>query len=126
MAIKPKYYETLYVVRPDIKEEELSKIQQKLNEALSAHEAVIIKSDKWAQRELAYEIKDYSRGLYYIIIFTAKLVPRAKVKASLPKLVPRAKVKASLPKLVPRAKAKTSLPKPLPRQKERADGITAR
>ncbi len=71
MAIKPKYYETLYVVRPDIKEEELSKIQQKLNEALSAHEAEIIKSDKWAQRELAYEIKDYSRGVYYIIIFTA-------------------------------------------------------
>ena len=71
MAIKPKYYETLYIVRPDIKEEELSKIQQKLNEALSAHEGEIIKSDRWAQRELAYEIKDYSRGVYYIIIFTA-------------------------------------------------------
>ena len=71
MAVKLKYYETLYVVRPDIKEEELSKIQQKLNEALSAHEAEIVKSEKWAQRELAYEIKDYSRGVYYIIVFTA-------------------------------------------------------
>jgi len=71
MAVKPKYYETLYVVRPDIKEEELSKIQQKLNEALAANEGEIIKSDKWAQRELAYEIKDYSRGVYYIIVFTA-------------------------------------------------------
>ncbi|MEW6145598.1 MAG: 30S ribosomal protein S6 [Thermodesulfobacteriota bacterium] len=71
MAVKPKYYETLYVVRPDIKEEELAKIQQKLNEALSAHEAEVIKSDKWAQRELAYEIKDYGRGVYYIIVFSA-------------------------------------------------------
>ena len=71
MAIKPNYYETLYVVRPDIKEEELTKIQQKLNEALSAHEGEIIKSDKWAQRELAYEIKNYTRGTYYIIIFKA-------------------------------------------------------
>ena len=71
MAVKPNYYETLYVVRPDIKEEELAKIQQKLNEALSAHEGEIIKSDKWAQRELAYEIKKYTRGTYYIIIFKA-------------------------------------------------------
>ncbi len=71
MAVKPKYYETLYIVRPDIKEEELAKIQQKLNEALAAHEGEIVKSDRWAQRELAYEIQDYSRGVYYIIVFTA-------------------------------------------------------
>jgi small subunit ribosomal protein S6 len=71
MAIKPKYYETLYVVRPDIKEEELAKIQQKLNESISANEGEIIKSDKWAQRELAYEIKKYTKGVYYIIIFKA-------------------------------------------------------
>lgn len=71
MAIKPNYYETLYVVRPDIKEEELAKIQQKLNESISANEGEIIKSDKWAQRELAYEIKNYTRGIYYIMIFKA-------------------------------------------------------
>ena len=142
MAIKPKYYETLYVVRPDIKEEELSKIQQKLNEALSAHEAEIIKSDKWAQRELAYEIKDYSRGVYYIIIFTALPGAIAELERHLRfyntdvlrfitvaisdnaakrrKPLPRAKVKASLPKPPPRAKVKASLPKPLPRAKVKA------
>jgi len=71
MAIKSKYYETLYVVRPDIKEEELAKIQQKLDEALAANEGEVIRSDKWAQRELAYEIKDYKKGTYYIIVFKA-------------------------------------------------------
>lgn len=71
MAIKPNYYETLYVVRPDIKDEELAKIQQRLNETLAAYEGEIIKSDKWAQRELAYEIKNYTRGVYYIIVFRA-------------------------------------------------------
>ncbi|MFI5324120.1 MAG: 30S ribosomal protein S6, partial [Thermodesulfobacteriota bacterium] len=25
----------------------------------------------WAQRELAYEIKNYTRGVYYIMIFKA-------------------------------------------------------
>ncbi len=71
MAIKPNFYETLYVVRPDIKEEELTKVQQKLDESIAAHEGEIIKSDKWAQRELAYEIKDHTRGTYYIMVFKA-------------------------------------------------------
>jgi len=69
MAAKPRYYETLYIIRPDIKEEDLAKIQQRLRDAISANEGEIIKFDKWAQRELAYEIQDYSRGIYYIIIF---------------------------------------------------------
>ncbi len=69
MAAKPRYYETLYIIRPDIKEEDLAKIQQRLRDAISANEGEIIKFDKWAQRELAYEIQNYSRGVYYIIIF---------------------------------------------------------
>ena len=69
MALKPRYYETLYIIRPDIKEEDLAKIEQRLHDALSAHEGEIIRFDKWAQRELAYEIQDYNRGTYYIIIF---------------------------------------------------------
>ena len=69
MAVKPRYYETLYIIRPDIKEEDLAKIQQRLRDAISANEGEIIKFDKWAQRELAYEIQNYSRGVYYIIIF---------------------------------------------------------
>lgn len=71
MAIKPNYYETLYVVRPDLTEEDLAKIQQKLNDAIAAHEGEIIKSDKWGQRELAYEIQDHKRGIYHILISKA-------------------------------------------------------
>ncbi len=70
MGVKPKYYETLYVVRPDIKEDELGKIQQKLDEALAANESEVIRSEKWAQRDLAYEIQDHTKGIYYIIVFS--------------------------------------------------------
>lgn len=69
MVVKPRYYETLYIMRPDIKEEDLSKIQQRLLDSIAAHEGEIIKADKWAQRELAYAIQDHSRGTYYIIVF---------------------------------------------------------
>ena len=71
MALKPNYYETLYVVRPDLKEDELSKIQSKLPEFIEAHDGEIMRSDKWAERELAYEIQDHTRGVYYIMVFKA-------------------------------------------------------
>lgn len=71
MALKPNYYETLYVVRPDLKEEELEKIQSKLPEFINSHEGEILRSDKWADRELAYEIQDHKRGTYYILVFKA-------------------------------------------------------
>ncbi|MCK5391005.1 MAG: 30S ribosomal protein S6, partial [Deltaproteobacteria bacterium] len=71
MAVTPNYYETLYITRPDIQEEELAKIQQKILDSISAHQGEIIKADKWAERGLAYEIQDHKRGIYYILVFKA-------------------------------------------------------
>jgi len=71
MAITPNYYETLYTTRPDLKEEDLAKIQQKLLDSISNNEGEIVKAEKWAERELAYEIQDHKRGIYYILVFKA-------------------------------------------------------
>lgn len=71
MAITPNYYETLYVTRPDLKEEDLGKIQQRLQDSISKNEGEIIKAEKWAERELAYEIQDHKRGIYYILVYKA-------------------------------------------------------
>lgn len=71
MAVTPNYYETLYVTRPDLQEEDLGKIQQKLQDSISKNEGEIIKAEKWAERELAYEIQDHKRGIYYILVYKA-------------------------------------------------------
>ncbi len=71
MAVKPSYYETLYVVRPDLKEDDLAKIQQKLLDSISANQGEILRDEKWAERDLAYEIQDHKRGIYYILVFKA-------------------------------------------------------
>lgn len=71
MAVTPNYYETLYVTRPDIKEDDLAKIQQKLLDSISTNQGEVIRDDKWAERELAYEIQDHKRGIYYILIYKA-------------------------------------------------------
>lgn len=71
MAVTPSYYETLYVIRPDLKEEDLAKIQQKLLDSISANEGSILRDEKWSERDLAYEIQDHKRGIYYILVFKA-------------------------------------------------------
>ena len=70
MAIKPKNYETLYMVRPDLTSEELTKIQDKLENAVKSNEGEITRADKWADRDLAYTIKDYTKGTYYILEYS--------------------------------------------------------
>ena len=83
MAVTPNYYETLYVTRPDITEDDLAKIQQKVLDSISANQGEVIKADKWAERELAYEIQDHKRGVYYILVFKALPTASAEIEKHL-------------------------------------------
>ena len=69
MAIQPKFYETLYLVRPDINTDDLALIQEKVTKAINSGEGEISRDEKWAERDLAYPINDYTRGTYYIVEF---------------------------------------------------------
>ena len=71
MAIKPKSYETLYLIRPDISSEDLTVIQNKLTKSISAGDGEIQRDEKWADRDLAYPINDYTKGSYYILAYKA-------------------------------------------------------
>ena len=71
MAVTPNYYETLYLMRPDIKDEDLAKIQQRLLDSISSNQGEVLRNDKWSESELAYEIQDHKRGIYYILVYSA-------------------------------------------------------
>lgn len=83
MAVTPNYYETLYVTRPNLAEDDLAKIQQKLLDSISANQGEVIKDEKWAERELAYEIQDHKRGIYYILVFKALPTASAELEKHL-------------------------------------------
>ncbi|MBI4228807.1 MAG: 30S ribosomal protein S6 [Deltaproteobacteria bacterium] len=70
-----RYYETLYLTRPDLTEEELTKVQSRLSETISKHDGEIIRSEKWKERDLAYRIGDHKNGVYYLLIY--KSLPNA-------------------------------------------------
>ncbi len=68
---KLNYYETLYLTRPDLTDDELAKVQARINDVISNHEGEVLKSDKWAERNLAYRVNNYSKGIYYILVYKA-------------------------------------------------------
>ncbi len=72
MAIEPKKYETLYLVRPDISPEGLLTIQNRVEQSVAGNDGEMVKSEKWAERDLAYRINNYTRGTYYIAVYSAE------------------------------------------------------
>ena len=61
-------YEVLFIVPPNIPEEDFSELTNKIKNVLEdKNSSEIIKFEKWADRKLAYSINDYENGTYHII-----------------------------------------------------------
>ena len=59
-------YEIMFIVRPTLGEEEIKKVIKDFGKILTSNGAKITNEKDMGQRELAYEIKDFKSGYYYI------------------------------------------------------------
>ena len=68
---RQREYETIYIVRPDADEEQIAEIQKRVKKVIEDEGGHILRSDKWGERKLSYEIKDktegkrFDRGVYH-------------------------------------------------------------
>ena len=58
------YYETMYILRPDIAEEEVTKHIEKYNKALESNGGKVLDSQMRGKRRLAYPIAKHREGIY--------------------------------------------------------------
>ena len=58
------YYETMYILRPDIAEDEVSNHIDKYNKLLEEFGGTILDSQMRGKRRLAYQIKKHREGVY--------------------------------------------------------------
>lgn len=65
-------YEIMYIVRPNVEESELKGIVKNFEEVLTKNGAKIESSKEIGQRELAYEIKKFKSGYYYLYEISSK------------------------------------------------------
>lgn len=62
----------MFIVRPTLTEEEIKKTIKDFGGILTKNGAKIVNEKDMGQRELAYEIKDFKSGYYYVYNIEAK------------------------------------------------------
>ena len=64
-------YEIMFIVKPTLGEDELKNVVKNFEDVLTNHGAKIVDSKEMGQRELAYEIKKFKSGYYYVYVIEA-------------------------------------------------------
>jgi small subunit ribosomal protein S6 len=62
----------MFIVRPTLGEDEVKKVVKDFSEIISKNGGKVTKEDNMGQRELAYEIKDFKSGYYFVFEVDAK------------------------------------------------------
>ena len=65
-------YEIMFIARPTLSVEEKKSVITKFSKILTDNKATIINEKDMGQRELAYEIKDFKSGYYFVFEVEAK------------------------------------------------------
>ena len=66
-----KHYETLFVLKPTLTDEESAKQIENVQNAITENGGEIEATDKVGVRDLAYEVQKHKRGNYTIIYYKA-------------------------------------------------------
>ncbi len=64
-----RMYETIYIVRPDLADEELKGLSTKVEEIIASMKGDFRRLEDWGIRKLAYPINKVTRGRYYYLRF---------------------------------------------------------
>ncbi|RYZ64591.1 MAG: 30S ribosomal protein S6 [Proteobacteria bacterium] len=63
-------YETTFITRPEMTDEQLRALQEKLKEVVGSFKGALVSEDDWGVRKLAYKINKDSRGRYTHYVYT--------------------------------------------------------
>lgn len=66
-----RHYETLFIINPEINDEDTDAVVEKYTGILSDGGAFIGMVDKWGRRRLAYTVKKFNKGFYVLLDYGA-------------------------------------------------------
>ena len=65
-------YELMFVIKPTLEEEATTKVVDNIIKILEDQKAKIVSQKNMGRRELAYEVKGFKNGNYYLITIEAE------------------------------------------------------
>lgn len=95
-------YELAYILNPEVNEEEVRAIQDRIEQIVANYGGQIVKVNQWGRRRLAYPIERHRDGLYTFIdmILTPETVAELERMLKVSEIVLRHMVKRRDPKAV--------------------------
>lgn len=64
-------YEIMFIVKPTLGEEDVTKVAENFKDVLTKNGAKVIEFTSLGQKELAYEIKKFKNGYYFLTVIEA-------------------------------------------------------
>ncbi|MRR57383.1 MAG: 30S ribosomal protein S6 [Deltaproteobacteria bacterium] len=62
-------YETIYIVQPDLGEEDIKALSEKVQDVITGMKGECRRLEDWGTRKLAYPVKKLARGRYFYLNF---------------------------------------------------------
>jgi small subunit ribosomal protein S6 len=64
-------YETIFITHPELSEEDLSALQEKIRSLVASWKGEMVKLDDWGPKKLSYEIRKNTRGRFFLVEYLA-------------------------------------------------------
>ncbi|VBB42084.1 30S ribosomal protein S6 [uncultured Desulfatiglans sp.] len=64
-----RYYETLYLINPDLAEEDYQSVSKKFVDIVGRHSGEVIEVQDWGRRPLAYDVKKFDKASFVLLRF---------------------------------------------------------
>ena len=72
-------YEGIFVIDPELNEEDQGKIQDSIKEGITKQSGVVESVENWGKKKLAYKVSKRRDGVYYFVKFKAEPVAISKM-----------------------------------------------
>ena len=76
-------YETIFIAHPDLVEEEVKALIDKMKGIIENLNGQLVKVEEWGRRKLAYKLKKLTRGYYVLIRFLGNGEVLAEIERNL-------------------------------------------
>jgi small subunit ribosomal protein S6 len=65
-------YETTFITRPEMNEDQLKALQDRLNSVVTQYGGELVLAEDWGTKKLAYKIEKETRGRYSYMVYTGE------------------------------------------------------
>lgn len=72
MSLATHFYETVYILKPSLSDDDANVIHQKVDNVIAKFKGTVKTREDWGLKELAYPVNDQTNGRYVIINFNGE------------------------------------------------------